>query len=382
MDPTLQPHSSLISQLMPRYALRQVDRVGLAAEPATAYATARNLDMSRVPFIRRLFRLRLVPEQLAAWLGGRDFEPALSSRIEDIARAGSGFLVLGEQPGVEVVVGSVGKFWQPAITFAEVTPEQFRSFEESGFGKLAWCIRVDRREGGGAWLTIELRVGATDAVSLARFKRYWTVIGQFSHAIRRAVVRLLVAELGAAPDDDRRPLAGDALLARARFQSTHAATIEAPVAQVWPWLVQMGAGRAGWYSFDFLDNGRVPSAERIIPELQSLSVGDVIPALPGAPGGFTVLALEPQRSLVLGDPSLIPGGERPPGAPPWKTTWAFVLEPIGSEATRLTVRVRADYEPDLRMAFTRPVLGLVHEAMERRQLRNLRRRAEGRAAGA
>ena len=370
---------TLIAQAMPRYSLRQVDHVALAAAPARAYAVARAVDMYRIPLIRRLFQLRLVPERIAAWLGRRSFEPNLSSRIEDIARAGSGFFVYREEPGREVVVAAVGKFWQPSIEFASVSPDQFTAFDEPGYGKLAWCIRVDPRRAGGSWLTVELRVGATDETSLRRFKRYWSIIGRFSHAIRHGVMRLLAAELGAVPADAQRPLPGDDILPEVRLQKTHATTIEAPIDRVWPWLVQIGARRAGWYSFDFVDNARKPSADRIIPELQSLAVGDIIPALPKSPDGFAVLAVDPPSSLILGDPSLLPGGTRPAAAPPWKTTWTFALEPIGDAATRLTVRVRAAHEPSMKMALVRPMMGLVHEAMERRQLRNLRRRAEAAA---
>jgi hypothetical protein len=375
MDPTA---PSLIAEVMPRHAVRQVDRVAVAAEPSEAYAAARDVDLSRIPFVRRLFALRLLPERLAARIAGRPRDATATMRIDDIARGGSGFLVVREQKGREVVVGSVGKFWQPAIEFARVTPEQYLSFDSPGYGKLAWCLRVDPRAGGGSWLTVEVRVDATDAGSLRRFKRYWRLIGPFSHAIRHGALRMLEGDLGPAPDDATRPLAGDDLIPRARLQKTHATTIEAKVEDVWPWLLQMGAGRAGWYSFDFLDNGRVPSADRIVPELQSLKIGDVIPALPDTPGGFAVLSLVPSRCLVLGDPSLAPGGTRPEGAPPWKSTWAFELEPIGGAATRLLVRVRADYRPALKMAVVRPAIMLAHEIMERRQLHNLRRRAEAR----
>jgi hypothetical protein len=371
----------LIAEFMPRYSLRQIDRVPVAAEPALAYAVARRVDMQRIPFVRLLFQLRLVPDRLGAWLRRKPYQATSSAGIEDVTRPGSGFQLLGEDAGREVVVGSIGKFWQPSIDFAHVTPAEFAGFEQPGYGKLAWNIRVDPRIGGGSWVSVELRVGATDPAALARFKRYWALIGRFSHAIRRAALRMLVDELGAAVADAARALPGDELLPRARFAKTHATTIEAPVDRVWPWLVQMGARRAGWYSFDFLDNGRKPSAERIIPELQALAVGDIIPALPNTSEGFAVLAMDAPRSLVLGDPSLLPGGTRPAGAPPQKTTWAFVIEPIGTAATRLTVRARAEYALDPKMAIMAPLLGVAHEVMERRQLYNLRRRAEA-ASGA
>ena len=69
-------------------------------------------------------------------------------------------------------------------------------------------------------------------------------------------------------------------------------TIRRAPRDVWPWLVQMGAGsRAGWYSYDWLDNGRKPSASRIVPELQHPAIGTIFPALPGATDAFTLLAI-------------------------------------------------------------------------------------------
>src|SRR4029450_12847250 len=86
---------------------------------------------------------------------------------------------------------------------------------------------------------------------------------------------------------------------------------------VWPWLAQMGAGnRAGWYSYDWLDNGRRPSATRIVPELQHPAVDSIFPALPGVTDGFTLLAIQPVRLLML-------GWRAPDGTLP--VTWTFVL---------------------------------------------------------
>jgi hypothetical protein len=112
---------------------------------------------------------------------------------------------------------------------------------------------------------------------------------------------------------------------------THAVTILRPRSEVWPWLAQMGAGRAGWYSYDTIDNGGRHSAEQIIPELQQIGVGDVFPGKPGIKDGFVLLGYNPERFLILGWPS--------PAGPP-AVTWAFVLEAPGPGSTRLIVRVR------------------------------------------
>ena len=78
-------------------------------------------------------------------------------------------------------------------------------------------------------------------------------------------------------------------------------SIRAPASAVWPWLVQMGWRRAGWYSYDRIDNDRIPSADRIMPELQELRPGDFVPEGPGA--GWVVTTVEPGRLLVLTPPT-------------------------------------------------------------------------------
>jgi len=178
----------------------------------------------------------------------------------------------------------------------------------------------------------------------------------------------------AAPDE-RSALPGDDILPGARDQVTHHIDIEAPPAALWPWLVQMGCRRGGWYSWDLLDNAGVRSADRIVPELQHLAVGDIVPLTPRGPDGVAVLVLEPPRALVLGDPSLLPGRPSPArGAP--RATWAFSLEPIGDAATHLVVRVRAEYRPSLMTALIFKGVWVAHEIMERKQLRTLKQRAE------
>src|SRR5687768_3757730 len=118
-----------------------------------------------------------------------------------------------------------------------------------------------------------------------------------------------------------RVLPGDELIPEPIGTFTHAITIRRPACEVWPWLAQMGAGsRAGWYSYDIIDNGHRESARGIVPELQHVAVGTLFPAVPGATDGFHVLRIESGRSLVLG---WVPAS----GASPLMT-WAFVLETV------------------------------------------------------
>jgi hypothetical protein len=177
----------------------------------------------------------------------------------------------------------------------------------------------------------------------------------------------------ASRDERTGPLPGDELIVQPLDTLTHAITIQRPPRDVWPWLAQMGAGsRAGWYSYDLLDNGRRQSARRIVPELQHLGVGMVFPAMPGVTDGFTLLSFEPERYLVLG---WVPK----PAAP--LVTWAFELEGVGEGSTRLVVRVRAGgaYRfGRLPLWLTKRVVPVVHFIMQRRQLLNIAARAEAR----
>lgn len=167
-------------------------------------------------------------------------------------------------------------------------------------------------------------------------------------------------------DEAERSLPGDDRVAEAKVGWTHAITIRARPAEIWPWLVQMGCRRAGWYSYDGLDNAGVRSADRIIPEFRQVQVGDIFPQTPKAEDRFVVQAVEPQRALVLGDDA-------------GSMSWAFVLEPVDERNTRLITRSRGAYD--------RLALGLmlkvgwhpVHFGMQRRQLLNLKRRAEAAA---
>ena len=129
-----------------------------------------------------------------------------------------------------------------------------------------------------------------------------------------------------------RSMPGDEQIPQAIDTLTHGVTIRRAPRDVWPWLAQMGAGsRGGWYSYDWLDNGRQPSALRIVPALQRPVVGTICPALPGMTDGFTLLAIEHERTLTLG--WLTPGGTP-------QVTWTFVLDEAMPRVTRLTVRVR------------------------------------------
>ena len=144
------------------------------------------------------------------------------------------------------------------------------------------------------------------------------------------VVRPWHLRWGATDVEVARPMPGDGLVERPQLSATRAITIASPPSEVWPWLVQMGAyTRAGWYSYDRIDNAGGTSAWEIDPDLQHLEVGDVLPT--GADGrGFEVRGIDPERSLVLGI-------DAPRTA---IISVAITLEPVHGDRTRLVIRLR------------------------------------------
>jgi len=173
---------------------------------------------------------------------------------------------------------------------------------------------------------------------------------------------------GATPDELAAPMPGDVLVTGAQYRSTRAITIDAPPEAVWPWLVQVGCMRAGWYSNDLLDNLAHPSANRIIPELQDLRLGNWVPMspTPSDKTAFKIAAFGPNRSLLWEQPM---------------STWAWKLTPLDDDKTRLVARLRIRYE------WRHPAGALLSLflnefgdfAMMRRMLLGIKRRAEGTA---
>jgi hypothetical protein len=169
---------------------------------------------------------------------------------------------------------------------------------------------------------------------------------------------------GATDEEVARPMPGDELVPDPSFCATRAVTIDAPPAQVWPWLVQMGYRRAGFYSYDRLDNDSIPSAERILPEYQILEVGDLMPLSRSAQARVTLL--EAERAMVL--VFEVEGS--------WEgATWVWGLYTQGASRTRLVSRLRVDAE-SLR---SRVFLDLGEIVMMRKCMLGIKRRAEAMA---
>jgi hypothetical protein len=195
------------------------------------------------------------------------------------------------------------------------------------------------------------------------------------------VVRPWFTRWGASGTEVSRMYPGDALIPQPRYESVRAITIHAPPSEVWPWLVQMGQGRGGLYSYDWLENLvglDFHSADTIIPELQDLELGDYICLAPEDQMPLAVTVFEPHRALVLR--TGLADAPQPPGnymRGEIAASWAFILDPVDEHQTRLIVRWRSDWTPGLMADMLNAVmLEPVHFIMEQAMMRGIKQRAE------
>jgi hypothetical protein len=187
------------------------------------------------------------------------------------------------------------------------------------------------------------------------------ITGTAALAVYVFAVRPWHLRWGASPDEVKMALPGDELVPDPKLNATHAITIHAPASEVWPWLVQMGQTRGGFYSYTWLENAvgcRMSNADRVHPEWQELEVGDEVWLHPKAPP-LRVLAIEPGRFIVL------------------EKCWTFVLQPIDERTTRFIIRGRGDYNPDFKNALLNFIMWRVifepaHFIMERKMMLGLK----------
>lgn len=327
-----------LDYFMPTFQLRQIDRVRVRASREDTWALVRNIDFNELPISQLLFDLRDLPRWVIESFRKEAMEPERTAKIDDFTGPGRGFKVLFENAGEQIVIGSIGKFWEPKISWSQMDSDSFAAFVEPGYGKLVWALRVDPDAHAGSWISWELRVTATDAASSKSFSRYWFFIGPFSHGLRKLALRHFQNKLGGPVSDEIATLPGDDIFAAPKFQKTMSTTIEAPPSKVWSWLIKT-------------------------------DVGDILPWRPDQDEGFEVLAKKEGQSLTLGTTTTT-----------FRDSWTFVLEPIGTGATHLVTRVRADFEPSVAWRLIGSGYNLAHVAMEKAQLKGIKNRIEATTA--
>ena len=241
------------------------------------------------------------------------------------------------------------------------------------WGRRPWSVRT------GAW-RVRQRCDTADRRGPRPRAPLLALAAALASALYAWWLRPRLPTWGATPEETTGAYPGDELLPDADHSTTMATTLPAPPERVWPWLVQMGVGRGGWYGWDWLDNGGEPSADRIVAEWQHLEQGQRLDSMPGGRNWMTVAALEPRRTLVLRSNYQWPSGRTfamGSGSLPWAYTdaiWSFHLRPVAGGRTRLVARTRARGRP-------RPVTWLLelvdeplHFSMQARQFHNLRAR--------
>lgn len=182
------------------------------------------------------------------------------------------------------------------------------------------------------------------------------------------VVRTWGLQWGATEDELDAVLAGDDVVRDPGLVATRGITIAAPAADVWPWLVQLGQGRGGFYSYDWLENLMglgIHSADRVQERWQDLAPGDEVHL--AASAALAVTAVEPPHALVLTSPDAT-------------FSWSFTLHPGRYRTTRLVVRERYA-RPQWWAVPVNEALGLASSVMTRRMLLGVRDRAERHADG-
>lgn len=158
-----------------------------------------------------------------------------------------------------------------------------------------------------------------------------TVLGAVPLFVTAPLYRRWHLRWGATAEEVRSAMPGDESVPKASFNATRAITIDAPPELVWPWIVQMGHGRAGFYSYDLLDNGGSESADRLLEDYQHPRVGDWMPMAKtvNETTAHRVKAFETNSWLLWSKPN---------------STWAWKLIPLDGDRTRLIVRLKQHYD--------------------------------------
>lgn len=205
------------------------------------------------------------------------------------------------------------------------------------------------------------------------------------------LLRRLGMRWGATDDEVQRPLPGDDLVPHPMLETTHAISIDASPADIWPWLVQMGYDRGWWYTdarwYQWVDKyvwhtSHPASPDYIIQELQHLEVGDTVSDGPPGTAFFTVAKLEPEHVLALFSTTHIlfmaPASLRnnPKVGLRGEFSWVFILDEKEEGVTRLIVRTRASFEPKMFRMLTRPMLFPADFLMARMMLQTIKQRVE------
>ncbi|MFC2067911.1 hypothetical protein ACFLTP_02735 [Chloroflexota bacterium] len=188
---------------------------------------------------------------------------------------------------------------------------------------------------------------------------------------------------GSTEEELQRELQGDELVKNMKGWYNHAITINAKPANVWPWIVQLGQNKGGFYSYEILENivgSKIHNADYIVPGFQNTVVGDKVAMTPKA-APYIVAAIEPSQAFVLQLRVNLQTQETVDNTQPLPdkyqdSSWVFFLEETYEGTTRLISRSRNDWNQSKINTFFYSIFGVVSQAMDRKMLKGIKKRAE------
>jgi len=170
----------LIDEFLPTYDVGEIHQTIVRAPLDEVYSAIRKLDISQARMTMFLFRLRGLPSGISV--------PSCFT-LDDFLKMR--FILLGEIPNEELLLGLVGRFWSPSGELRCLDVEGFRSFNEPGVAKAAWNFALIGQADGTVWVRTETRVYCLDKWSRRRFRLYWLLIRPFSGLIRREILQAI-----------------------------------------------------------------------------------------------------------------------------------------------------------------------------------------------
>lgn len=183
------PSPLLADRFAARPEFGRTDHLLVDADPATTWKALRELDLTELRGGLAAFAVwfREIPDR---WRGRKHGPVREPTRLTwNDLDAGTDWMILGENPGREIALGAVGKFWRPVVKWVPCEPRDFPDFTAPGYGKVVWSFTAHPFGEHRTLLSSEIRVTLTDPQSWVSFRRYWRISTPAVSTISRAVLR-------------------------------------------------------------------------------------------------------------------------------------------------------------------------------------------------